>query len=403
MINLKNKKLECAIDIGTNKTICIIYQVENNNFNIVGWNQKKSNGVVRSKVLDADGVSDTITDILKDISYKKNINERILSSITDINLTSKKSYSEIFLGGLGISKKEIRRLYKKNIQNSNLLQRKLIHSIPSKFTIDDNLIVSNPIGKQCDRLALTTFNIWVGKEVFNNLENVYKNSKLILDETIDSAFASSVSCIEENNTLGTVYIDIGGGSSKIATYFNGCLEYVNYIPLGGNDVTNDIENGLEISKELAEYIKVIHGDLEFSSNKKINIDMSNGSNKTITQNLLHGIIKPRYEEIFEIIRDKLDDNLITKMGINKIILTGGVSQANGLKRLSEKIFNRETNIVFPKTDLKGLKNRPEFSTVFGLMKIKANPKLRKIMKLQTNNKISNVIEKFDTWIKESFM
>ena len=131
--------------------------------------------------------------------------------------------------------------------------------------------------------------------------------------------------------------------------------------------------------------------------------MSNGSNKTITQNLLHGIIKPRYEEIFEIIRDKLDDNLITKMGINKIILTGGVSQANGLKRLSEKIFNRETNIVFPKTDLKGLKNRPEFSTVFGLMKIKANPKLRKIMKLQTNNKISNVIEKFDTWIKESFM
>ena len=66
MINIKNKKLECAIDIGTNKTIRVIVQVENNHFNILGWSQKKSNGVIKSKVLDINGVSDTIKDVLKD-------------------------------------------------------------------------------------------------------------------------------------------------------------------------------------------------------------------------------------------------------------------------------------------------------------------------------------------------
>ena len=74
MINFKNKKLECVIDIGTNKTVCVIFDVQKNNtFNILGWGQKKSNGVFKSQINNMDEVSKTIKEVLNEaIGKKKN-------------------------------------------------------------------------------------------------------------------------------------------------------------------------------------------------------------------------------------------------------------------------------------------------------------------------------------------
>ena len=405
MINFKNKKLECVIDIGTNKTVCVIFDLQKDNtFNILGWGQKKSNGVFKSQINNIDETSKTIKDVFNEAGGEKNIKDRLLSNITDIQVHTKKNYNEIEIGGVNVSKKEIRKLYKKSINNCNIFKKKLIHSIPLKFNLDESQFISDPLGIFCEKLGLTTFNIWINSNAFKNLENCFKKSELNLEEVVDSGYASSVACLDNSEKEeGSVCIDMGAGSSKVVAFFKGGLEYLDYTSLGGNDVTNDIKNGLEISNELAEYIKIMHGGLEFVSTKTINVNLSDGNQKAITQNLLQGIIKPRYEEIFEIIRDKLNKNLIIKMGINKIILTGGASQIPGLQKLSEKIFNRKTRISSPKSRFSQINGKPEFSTIFGLIKIRSNINIKKIIQLNSSNKVYNLMEKFDNWVQESFM
>ena len=403
MINVKKKKNKCIFDIGTNKVICLTYKSSNDlDFNILGWSHKKSFGVVKSRISNVEEVSKTILNVAKEIRKKVNI-ENITTNISDINSLSKKEFSQINIGGVKITKKEVRKSYKKSLQNSNLANKNLIHSIPLKFTIDSTQSLSNPLGFYGNNLGLNTYNIWIASSIVKNLDSCFKNANLVAENLIDSSFASAEFCLsEKEKKIGSTCIDIGAGTAKIATYYEGNPEYINYVPLGGDDVTNDIERGLEIPKELAEYIKVLHGDLEHPSNKNIKLDLKNGNQKNITQNILHGIIKPRYEEIFEIIRDKLQDNLVSRIGVNQIVLTGGASQISGLVDLASKIFNRKTRLSIPKTNFSYL-NKPEFSNILGLMRMKSDIDLKKIINSVSNNKVYNLIENFDNWVKESFM
>ena len=400
MLDFKNNKSRCIFDIGTNKIVCLIYDVTKGNFNVHEWAHKQSLGLNRSKILNMDKVSKSIIDTTKEI--KKKI-DKINVNITDIDFLSKKKYSEINIGGIKISKKEIRRSFKKSLQNSNLSQKNLIHSIPLNFIVDGTQSYSDPFGIFCNNLGVNTFNIWINTVILKNLESCFRNANILIENSIDTSFASAEACLtEQEKIIGSTCIDLGAGSAKIATYFKGVLEYINYVPLGGNDVTNDIQRGLEIPKDLAEYIKIIHGNLEYTNEKNFKINLTNGKEKIITQNFLHGIIKPRYEEILEIIRDKLQDNLVTKIGVNNIVLTGGASQIPGLINFASKIFNRKTRLSRPQTEFSFL-NKPEFSTCVGLIKMKSDLDLKKIIKSVSNNKVFNLMESFDNWVKESFM
>ena len=170
MINFKNKKLECVIDIGSNKTVCVIFDLQKNNvFNILGWSQKKSNGVFKSQINNVDKISKTIKEVLTEASGKKKINDKLLSNITDIHVHTKKSYNEIDIGGVKVSKKEIRKIYKKSISNGSIFKKKLIHSIPLKFNLDKNQFISDPLGIYCEKLGLSTFNVWVNSNTYKNL------------------------------------------------------------------------------------------------------------------------------------------------------------------------------------------------------------------------------------------
>jgi len=400
LLDLKNNKSKCIFDIGTNKIVCLIYENSQGNLNIKEWSHKRSLGLNRSKILSIDKVSKSILDTTKEIKEKIG---KINVNITDIDFLSKKNYSEINIGGIRISKKEIRKSFKKSLQNSNLSQKNLIHSIPLNFIVDGTQSYSDPFGIFCNNLGVNTFNIWINTVILKNLENCFRNANILIENSIDTSFASAEACLtEQEKIIGSTCIDLGAGSAKIATYFKGVLEYINYVPLGGNDVTNDIQKGLEIPKDLAEYIKIIHGNLEYSNAKNFKINLPHGKEKIITQNLLLGIIKPRYEEILEIIRDRLQDNLVAKVGVNKIVLTGGASQIPGLINFSSKIFNRKTRLSKPQTKFSFL-NKPEFSTCVGLIKMKSNLDLKKIIKSVSNNKVFNLVESFDNWVKESFM
>ena len=121
-------------------------------------------------------------------------------------------------------------------------------------------------------------------------------------------------------------------------YINKKIVFVKNLQIAGEDVTSDISQGFTNYFRFSERTKIINGTLNPPFNEKIEIDLdSKKKKKNINMNLLYGIIKPRYEEILEIIRDNVFDNIHTRVGIKSVVLTGGGSKIYGLK-LYVKIF-----------------------------------------------------------------
>lgn len=406
MLNFSKKKdLTCIFDIGNSKIVCIVIQKELDGYKIVGVGHKKSKGLFKNRVVNQKMLSTEISRVY-DIALKNHDKTRlnkVYCNITDSNFTAKKYFSNISVGNFGVSKKTVREIYKNNISKNNLETKKIIHSFPRSFYIEDKKIVENPIGIKTNKLGFSSYNILIDKNLHNIFYKAFAENKIFVDEFFESGIASAFGNLTDyEKKSGAVLIDIGYYSSKIVVFLDKEIIYTGNIPIAGQDVTNDISKGLGISDESAEFTKVVHGSLNHSINETIQITFSREKVKKINNNLLLGIIKPRYEEILEIVRDNLFDNLHARMGINKIILTGGASKIFGLENLSMRLFNRKSRIGKTNNSSNFFHNKPEFSTLAGIIKLSENENRFDFNKYLKKNKISGVFDRIESWIEDSY-
>ena len=324
-------------------------------------------------------------------------------NITDPNLLIKKKKTDIDSGKLGISKKEIRKIYRKSINEAIEENKYLVHSNPSNFILDEKTVTYNPIGKKCNKLSLLSYNIFVNNSYIKKLNSSFEKNKINITKFFESGIASSISSLtKEEKNEGVVCIDIGADTSKIVVCLENNIIFVENLSLAGNNVTTDLSHALQISHETAELTKIMYGSVVSPFNENIEINLDSGKKKIVNKNLIYGIIKPRYDEILEIIRDKVFDNINARIAIKSIVLTGGASKIFGIKNICENIFNRKTRVIKNTSGNNSVMNRPEFSTTFGMIKLANHFLLHNQMPKFSNNQLTKIIDKIDNWIEESY-
>lgn len=399
--NFNSKKIYTVIDLGTNKTVIINYFKDaEEKLKIINWNHKKSEGFHRGEITDHSKFSKMLCELLTNIKMPK-ANE-VVVNLTDYKIITEKNYFEIDVSGLTINKKDIRNIVTKNIQLLTTKNLVLLHSFPKQFFIDEKIPVSNPFGKSSKKIGLKSNNFLVRKDCLKQIKSAFSlTQKFLPTQFIDSGLASAISCLNpKERESGSISIDFGAGSVKIISFYRNNLEMIKYIQLGGNDVTNDIAEILEISYERAEYIKTVYGNLNQMHKQNIKIELPNGHQKNISTNFLHGIIKPRYEEILEMTRDTLEDNVFSKITMKSIFFTGGGCEIQGFESFCSKIFNKRIKIAYPQSLNSNFK-KPEFSTIDGLIKIYEDENLKKILSTKFWIRKQNFFEKVENWINES--
>jgi len=405
MFNLIKNKTFSVFDIGNNKIACLVFNLVNGKPKIIGMDHKKSKGIKKNKITNSEELSKQIDNVFKSATKNIKVSRKklVFSNISDYKVSSKKTYTEIHTGKLGVTKKLIRKIYKKSVADLNIRGKKLIHAFPVNFCINGNKVTDEPIGLNCQKFGLSNFNLMVDRFFHENFEDCFKKKKLNVTNFFDSGVASAIfSLTQDEKKTGAVCVDIGAGSSKIVVFLKSKIVYVNSIPIGGNDVTSDISTGLDITEESAEIAKVIYGTLQPSFNEEVEINLDSNRKKIINKNLLFGIIKPRYEEILEIIRDDLFDNLHARIGINSVILTGGASKILGLENFSENIFNRKSRVGKVENISSFFYNKPEFSTLLGLIELAKKNRSIGLNNQRNNRTFSTIYEKFDSWIEDSY-
>ncbi|MBT3307794.1 MAG: cell division protein FtsA, partial [Alphaproteobacteria bacterium] len=256
-------------------------------------------------------------------------------------------------------------------------ERELVHTIPVGYSVDGNRGVRDPRGMFGERLGVNMHVVTALSGPVRNLETSVQRCHLEVQDKVVSSYASALSTLVEDETqLGVTCIDMGGGTTSIAVYFDGELVHTDIIPVGGCHVTNDIARGLSTPLDQAERMKTLYGSVLASSSDDREIikaplvgEAKGAEANNIPRSMLIGIIRPRIEETMEMVRDNLAEAGFDKVAGQRVVLTGGASQLTGVRELCATILDKQVRMGRPRA-IDGMAEAiagPAFSTPVGLL------------------------------------
>ncbi len=377
--------LVAALDLGSTKACCLIARPHSNGeLDVVGIGHQVSRGLRAGSIIDMDMTEATIRATVS--AAEQMAGENIRNVIVNVSCGAPRSRLIAYgvsIAGHEICDADLRRLLEPaSLPESERQGRDILHAIPVGYSIDGNRGVRDPRGLHGQRLGVNMHVISAEKDPLNNLETGVARCHLDLAGKVTSPYSSALACLSEDEIgLGVTCIDMGGGTTSVAIFFDGELVHTDSIPIGGSHVTNDIARGLSTPLTHAERMKTLYGsaipspadDREIIKTPLIGEEDS-GETSQVPRSVLIGIIRPRIEEIFEMTRNRLEESGFDKIMGSRLVLTGGASQLSGMREMAGEMLNMKTRLGRPKP-LRGLAESasgPAFSTCVGLLRFASN-------------------------------
>lgn len=252
--------------------------------------------------------------------------------------------------------------------------RQVFHVIPQEFVVDDQAGIRNPVGMSGVRLEAEVHIVTGAVASARNIEKAIRGAGLRGASLVLEPLAAShaVLTADERN-LGCLLIDLGGGTTDIALYYDGAIRHTAVVGLGGTNVTHDLAVGLHTPIEAAEEIKIAHGSAtadRVDPETIIEVPGVGGRTpKPIHKQLIAQMIEARMEEIFTMVYREVKKNLFTELMAGGVVLTGGGASMDGVGELAERIFEMPVRIGTPRgvTGMREALDDPRFATVVGLV------------------------------------
>ena len=354
--------------------------VDNNNIQIkvLGFGQHISMGLNKGEVIDLSKLSDAISNAVEKAEEMAGFR---ISNI-NCNISGGLPFTKVSSDSLQISNNQIKKEDVLNLLNLDKHKSKYkdyvqLRRKPKAFKIEDNKEVENPVGLKSKTLTLEAINTYANENVIANLNKSIELCHLTVNQFYITPEINGISTmIKEERDLGAIIIDIGASLTSIGIYLKDSLIYSSVIKIGGIHITSDLVKGLGTESEEAEKLKILHGSAEtnqLDDFKEIDIKIINEKGELTSHNfpksMLIGIIKPRVEEIFELIIENLKNSFPEYSKISKVIITGGTSNLHGISNIAKSYFNCDVRIGKPIGLLNApdLIQSPNFSCLVGLV------------------------------------
>ena len=380
MSNNKTRQgLIAALDVGTSKVCCFIAHVDDDDaLRIVGIGFHQARGLRAGAVVDMDAAEESI---LAAVHHAEQMADETIAEVyLSFSAGAPQSRSvavEVALNGHEIDDSDLRRVLAQGQPNGDAGDRKVIHTIPVGYTIDGSRGIRDPRGMFGERLGVTIHTITAQPGPLRNLTSCVSRCHLDVAGCVVSAYASGLAClVDDERDLGVTLIDMGGGATSIAVFIDGDMVHADVVPIGGNHITNDIARGLSTTVSYAERMKTLYGGaLASADDERETIDVrligegEDAGANPVPRAQLTRIIRPRLEEIFEMVRARLEASGFAERAGRRMVLTGGASQLQGLPELATQMFGKSVRLGRPR-NIQGLAEAtggPAYSTCAGLL------------------------------------
>lgn len=380
---MPKNQLISAIDIGTSKITTLIATVseDQNKISVVGVANEPAKGLRKSQIVDIEETIESITQSVE--AAERMAGYSISSSLVSISGAHIESINSKGVVAVAepegeISDQDVVRVIEAARAVSLPSSREILHVIPRDFKVDSQEGVKDPVGMSGIRLEAEAHIVTGFSTAMKNISRCVSEIGVEVDSLVFSGLASAEAVLSPTEReLGVVLIDLGGGSTSIAIFVEGALSFSSVLPVGAKNITNDLAIGLRVSLETAEKIKLALSKEPLESDKDkdsdeldvkklgLNEEVSKLSRKT----LVEGIIKPRLNEIFDMVGEEIKKSGFGGVTPAGIVVTGGGALTQGLTNACKRTLSLPVRIGYPK-GLTGLIDEiksPAFATSWGLI------------------------------------
>ncbi len=399
-----------GIDIGTSKVCTVVGEVNNfGQIEIISNTSYKCSGLKKCKIINEDEISLSIAKTIKDAEEETNL------KINSAYVTIPGKYVTIVQNSIT---KDVKDKYSgisvRDVQNA-IMQVKdieipdgktLIDIVPDKITLDNGQIVTDPVGNLSSSFTISAQIILADKDFVRQLHNIFKKADLEIDGIVPITLAERNLVLDSNELHDNIMLlDIGAGNIDIGVFEGSSFIYTNSIPLGGDNITNDIAVVLNISEEEADKLKRQYGlalksFIDNDNDIILNTSKDENKNRIIKSSELIEIIEARIEEMFSIINKDITNNGL-KHKINNVVLTG-----QGIVNINKSDVAGKINLNIPVKISTGRAIstvKPTYRTSYALVRyIAARPFAKTVSSSIDTQNNENVFKTILEKIKEFF-
>ena len=412
--------IAAALDIGSSKICCFIARIDDDGGpRVVGIGQQASRGIKGGTIVDMDLAE---TSVLNAVHAAEQMAGETIDRVV-VNLSGGYPASttvgvEVSLNGHEVGEADLRRAVAYGHQTQLQRQqddhgRQMIHSIPTGYSIDGNRGIRDPRGMFGEQLGVHMHIITASSGAVRNVSTCIERCHLEPVAFVVSPYASGLaSLVEDEMELGVTVIDMGGGTTTIAVFYENNVIFTDVIPVGGNHVTSDIARGLSTPLAHSERMKTLYGHVMAAPNDERElIDVPQvgedeaSESQQIPRSLLVGIIQPRVEETLELVRSRLELSGFDKIAGRRVVLTGGASQLPGTRELASIVLDKQVRIGRP-TRVSGLAEAtagPAYATCAGLLNYAATAEVAMPGEAsQEPREPGGLVGRLGHWLREHF-
>ena len=344
-----------GIDIGTSKVSAVVGEVNSfNQVEIISTADYKCFGMKKGKIINEEEISLSINKVIDDVEQSENL--KINSAYVTIpgkyvTIVQNSVVKEVKDKYAGISTKDVNSAIMQ-VRDIDIPEDKvLIDIVTDQFILDNGKIVEDPVGNLSANFTLRAQIMLAEKEYVRQLTSIFKKAGLEIDGMVPNTLAERNVILDKNELTDNIMIlDIGAGNTDIGVFEGNSFIYTNTIPLGGDNITNDIAMVLNISDEEADKLKRQYGlalksFIDNDNDIILNTFKGDEKQQTIKSSELIEIIEARIEEIFSLVNKDITSQGI-KSRINNVILTGqGITNINKSDVAGKIILNIPVKIA----------------------------------------------------------
>ncbi|TSC84633.1 MAG: cell division protein FtsA [Parcubacteria group bacterium Gr01-1014_13] len=373
-----------GLDIGSNSVRMAVGQLlgkENGNLElqILGAAEFSSEGVQKGVVNSIEDVVSSISACLERVERMVGVPiDSVWVGISGLHILSQSSKGVVAVSKANseITEEDVNRALEAARSIATPLNYEVLHVLPRHYTVDGQTSIKDPTSMTGVRLEVDTQIILGSSSQIKNLTKAVYRAGLDIEDLVLSIIATSeIVVTKRQKELGVMVVNVGGTTTAMAVFEEGELIHTAIIPLGSQNITNDIAMGLQIPPEdIAERVKIEYGDCNpDSTNKRDEVDLFDigaADHQIVKKKFLSEIVSARVEEILQKVDDELRKIQRSGMLPAGVVFTGAGAKLPGLVGLAKKVLRLPANLGYPLNvvSVTDKVNDLGFATAVGLVK-----------------------------------
>jgi cell division protein FtsA len=411
MVKRSDRPLVVGLDIGTSKVVALVGELGTDGaIDVIGLGSQPSRGLKKGVVVNIESTVQSIQRAVEEAELMAGCEiNAVYAGIAGSHIRSLNSHGVVAIRDREVTHADVEHVIDAAKAVAIPADQRILHVLPQEFIIDGQEGIRDPIGMSGVRLEAKVHIVTGADSAAQNIIKCVQRCGLNVEDIVLEQLASSFAVLtDDEKELGVCIVDVGGGTTDIAVFLGGAIRHTAVIPIAGDQVTNDIAVSMRTPTQYAEDIKVRFAcALSQLANPDESIEVPSVGDRParrLARQTLAEIVEPRYEELFNLIREELRRSGFEEVIAAGLVLTGGSARMEGAIELAEEIFHVPVRLGIPQA-VRGLADavqNPIYSTAVGLL-LYARENLQPAARAALlGNSVGGALTRMKSWFQGHF-